>query len=464
MRILNIDDMFISLKLYRREDPRILRGVVMVWAAVLLIALLWGLIHIGYRWKSAVGYEHVWIAESIEAGHGFSLPFKLGIYSDQPEEQYYTTAHEEPVYPFLMAFLLKIFGPYGRPIMLMLQVTTLFLTSVIVYYLGRKVFNHATGLLAGFVVSVSQGPRYLAESYYGPSVFAGLLVSICALLIIRCAERPTFRRGVLLGLSLGFCNLLYAPTLFFLPLALFFLIYKSNSINAAVKTAAVVLVSCIMVVSVWTARNYFVFGQIVPVRTNMGRSLCLFNPVLAETFFQGAVPGSREYKPYWKARDAQEATLESGMSIENQKAIYLRGYEIVKEDAPPDFESYNEAEIDKLYFKKGAQFILAEPGIFIELTYYRLKYFFFSMGWKNTVISVCFFIGAILSVRNRKAIGLSALVAAYLVPYSLAIAWWYRYRYPIEPVMLMFAVYLPVLIVSKFCTRVSFFKAKGLPA
>lgn len=458
-----IDNIFIFLKLYRREDSRLLRGIIFVWTALLLISLCLGLIHAGYAWENAVGYEHLLIAESIESGHGFSLPFKVGIYSEQTNNKYFPTAHEEPVYPVLMALLTKILGSYGRPVVLMLQVFALFLTSIVIYFLAKKVFNYSTGLLAGAIISLSPGTRTLAESYYGPAVFAGLLVSVSALLMIRCAENQSFRRSVLLGLSLGFSSLLYAPTLSFLPVSLIFLIDKRTLINATMKGVSVVLISSMMVLSVWTIRNYLTFKQIVPVRTNMGRSICLFNPVLAETFAPDSIPGLKNSGPYWTARDAKEATMFSSSDNKKKRTIYLRGYEIMKKDAPPNFESLNEAEIDKLYFKKGLEFIFAEPYIFIELTYYRLSYFFFSFGLKKTVISVFFLIGTILNLRNRKAVGLATLVAAYLVPYSLAIAWWYRYRYPIEPIMIIFAVYLPILIVSKLHARFTLPKAVASP-
>src|SRR5690606_11176618 len=90
-------------------------------------------------WRGAEGAEYENIALSIAAGNGFSLNesdrwFWVDFVRDESEydrTRYYPTAIEEPVYPFLLGYSLKIFGEAGAFVVLLLQLLAWAATCVL---------------------------------------------------------------------------------------------------------------------------------------------------------------------------------------------------------------------------------------------------------------------------------------------------------------------------------------------
>jgi hypothetical protein len=107
---------------------------------------------------------------------------------------------------------------------------------------------------------------------------------------------------------------------------------------------------------------------------------------------------------------------------------------------------------DKVAFKKAIEFIFSHPRAFMSLTYYKILGFFF-FGWKIGIISMLFFISTLEILSNKRVRTLVLLILAYASPYFLTMSWFYRYRYPIEPLILVLACYIPILSFSKLYTQ-----------
>ncbi len=453
----------IFLKFYKKDDSLLLKRVILIWVTFLITLLVSGVLDVSFSWKEAEGYEYLWIAESIEAGHGFSfLSCRRWQFKPTPPcDKYYPTAHEEPVYPYLMAFATKVLGKYSRLAILILQVFALFLTSIVIFHIARKVFNYSTGILAGLILPLLPG-LYSLKNSFSPVMFAGLIISISTYLLIGCLEKVSVRRGSILGFVLGLSSLIYAAILPFIPLSVFFVfISKSTHRSAALKSAVAVLLVAVIIMSGWTIRNLIVFEQFVPVRTAFGISLYFSNAVLASTYSSKDYGCSDKLGNIWKAKNAKEAIMVSSTSLEKQSAIYKRARECIELDAPEGYEYYNEPERDKFYLDKALEFIFHEPLSFLVLTYNRIMAFFFYLFDRSKgVIALLFLVGALITLSNQRARVLSLLTVAYLIPYFLIVSWWYRYRYPIEPILLLFASYVPVFIVSKFCVLLKSYRSK----
>lgn len=442
-----IKPILIRFKFFKKDDPPLLQRVVLVWIIFLLIMMVSGLLDAGFLWQKAKGWEYLWIAESIESGHGFSF----GRHSKEQTLKYFTTAHEEPVYPIFMALTTKAFGKHGRLAILIFQVVALFFTSVVIYHIARKVFNVPTGILAGTVLPLTPAVRYLATSYFGPAIFAGLMISISAYLIIWCLEEVSVRRGIFLGFILGLSCLLYAPILPFIPLSILFLLISMRPYSPVIgKTALSILFTAIIVVSPWTVRNLLVFGQFIPVKTGLGIIAYQSNPILASTFSSGSYACSDEFGPLWKAQNAREAIMIHSKDIKKSSAINRRSHQCIKLKAPEGYERYNEAERNSVYLKKTFDFILSEPLTFAVLSYNKILFFFSFDSLSKGVISVLFGISILLTLRNKRSWLLILFIFTYIATYLLAAPFWYRYRYPIEPILIILASYLPSLIISKF--------------
>ncbi|MFX0195016.1 MAG: ArnT family glycosyltransferase [Candidatus Hodarchaeota archaeon] len=437
---------------------RLSKKAFFIWAILFMIAIVSGLrfLRISDRWQSAQGWEYFWIAESIAGGHGFSIAschrwMFVDFRSSYSCDEYSPTALEEPVYPILMALSFKAFGKYGKFAILVFQLITLFFISVVMYFLGRKVFNWQTGILAAFIVAIWPIAHYLATRNLGPTVFGGFIISISAFLILWSLEKVSIRRGIALGLMLGFNCLTLASTLFFIPISVILLLLSARPLMPVVwKTAFSILLTACIVVSPWTVRNLLVFGQFVPVRTGFGLATHQGNPIMAATFSAGSHACSDTLGPLWKAQNVKEAIILPRNDKEKRFAIYKRSFDCIEQGAPEGYERFNEAERDKIYLMKTLEFIFSEPRTFAILTYYKFLLFF--RGWSRlqAVVSLLAFVVAIIAWRNQGSRILILLVFVYTFSYSLGVSWFYRYRYPIEPILILLASYIPIFAISKF--------------
>ncbi len=438
-----IDNILFFLKFYKKNDSLLLQRVIKIWIALLLLLFVLGLSTAIITWEKATGWEYLWIAQSIESGHGFSFPSEFG--STESAESYHPTAHEEPVYPMFVAFTSKVFGKYGRLVVLIIQVFAFFLTSIVIFFLARKIFNSLTGILASLILPLLPNVYSLQHSF-GPSIFASLMISISAYLIIWCSESMSVRKGILLGVILGFSPLIYAQTLLYIPLSILFIVFAVRPYRMVnLKTAFAILLTAIIVISPWTVRNFLVFGKFVPAKTSMGRLAYIFNPLLASTFSSEYQVCSEDISSLGKAKDVKEAVNNSiymGSELFKLSAVCTRQEE-------PEGYKFNEVEWDRMYLKKAFDYIISQPRTFASLAFYRIAFFFSYNSSKITILSIISGIGIFLALRNKRAWLLILFIVTYLAPFLLALPIWYRFRYPIEPIILIFACYLPVLTFSK---------------
>jgi 4-amino-4-deoxy-L-arabinose transferase-like glycosyltransferase len=431
-------------------------------AVLLALALVSGsrMLRLVNDWQGTHGWEYLWIAESVAEGKGFSFPADhrwrfIDFESSYPSDEYFPTAHEEPVYPLFVGLFLKAFGEYGLLAVALLQVLALFLSAVLVYHLGCQVFNWQTGILAAGVLVMAWPPAGpLAERMIAPALFAGFLITLSAWLLVRCTQEPSIRGGIFLGATLGFSCLTFAPTLLFVPVSVLLLALSTRRAGSvAWKAALAVLLTVGIAMTPWSLRNLLVFNSFVPLKTGFWLIAHQSNPILASTFTEGSHACNETWGPVWHAPNAKEAIRLSSRA-ENSRAkrhaIYKRSYDCIEQEAPEGYEEFNEAEREKVYRKKTMEFVFEEPRTFAVLTYHRTLAFFAGWGRRQSLVALLAFLGAVLSLRNRRARALIPLILAYAIPFSLAAPWFYRYRYPIEPLLLLFAAYVPSLVLIRW--------------
>lgn len=428
--------------------------VTLIWGIFLLLTMAWGLSNLRGEWQRAPGWEQKWIAQSIAGGHGFSFDAThrwmfVDFRSAYSSDEYFPTAMAEPVYPTLMAISFKALGSYGQLAILVFQVIALLITCVVLYYLGRMLFNSWTGILAGSILAIFPAAQYEARGTLSNAILAGLMVSISACLIIWCLEKVSVRRGIILGLVLGFTCLTLAPTLLFIPISALLVLSSARPLRPVVwRTALSIFLTACVVVSPWTIRNLLVFDEFIPVRTGFGLNAHIFNPILAATFSPVLHACSDTLGPLWKAQNARKAILLASKSSEKRLALYKRSFDCIAQDAPERYRRFNEAQRDNVYLKKALDFILAEPGTFIMMAYHKgLGFFYAGSGWgiDKLLVALLALIGALITLRDHRARVLTLLTLAYVIPYSSGLPVLYRYRYPVEPILLLLASSVLVL-------------------
>ena len=410
----------------------------------------------GDKWKSVIGYEYYWIAESLASGHGYSLAANHRWYfydfkSEYPGDEYYPTALEEPMYPALLALSFTSLGAYGKLFVLLLQVAALYVTSLMIYLLVKKVFNSRLGILFS-VVLLLRWPEtfYLSERVFSPAVFAGLSMCLSAYVMLWSLEKISFPRALVTGCVLG-CNcLLLADSLLFVPLAVLLTILLKRPLKPlAWRPALAIAVAAAIVLTPWLVRIGVVFGELIPVRTGFGLILHQSNVAMAGTFTKGKVACHESLEPIWQAKDATEAIEAIRNTDWKRMAIYKRGYDCVALEAPPGYAAFNEPQRDKVYLEKSLEFMAANPGLFLKMTGARILVYL--KGWesRHAVISVLAFIGALISWRNYRSLIIVLLAAGFSFPFALVGSWMYRYRYPVEPMMFVLASSVLVFMVGK---------------
>lgn len=438
------------------KQPRIIITIIFTLLALVLLNKTINFA-LGEKWKSVIGYEYYWIAESLAGGHGYSIAadhrwYFIDFQSEYPKDQYYPTALEEPVYPFLLALAFKSFGEYGRLAILLFNVVALYLTALVIYLLVRKIFDSHLGVIASIALLTWWwfDVSWLTLGVFSPAILGGLNITFSAYLLIWSLEKISVKRGVILGLMLAFSCLTLAAGMLFIPLAaLSTLILKRPVKPLAWGPALAIAVTASVVLLPWTLRNYLVFGQFIPIRTGSGVSLHQSNPTLAATFSTETHACAKELGPIWRAKDAKDA-IEQVRNIPAKRfTMYKRSYDCIKLEAPDNFSEFNEAQRDRLYLQKSMEFIIAYPRIFLELTRYRIRAFLVGWSPRHALVTLLAMVGALMGWRNQKAVIMAILVATYTFTFSMAVSLMYRYRYPIDPIMFVLASGIPIIILSK---------------
>ncbi|HEX7974178.1 MAG TPA: HPr(Ser) kinase/phosphatase, partial [Anaerolineales bacterium] len=226
----------------------------------------------------------------------------------------------------------------------------------------------------------------------------------------------------------------------FIPIAMLLILTSRHPMRIEKwKAALVIPVVSVAVISPWILRNALTFDAFVPLRNGFGFNTYIGNPALVETYRPSdpaCLPGTA---PAFQASSPWEA-VNLTLLTENQRALYTRAYQCIEQDAPSNYSQLNEAQRDRLYMKKVLSFLLSEPVQWIQVTFYKVILFFGS-HFSQLMISLMAIIGAIISIKKSQARILSLLILGFAAPYILAIPFYYRYRYPVEPLLIILASY-----------------------
>ncbi|MDT8716310.1 glycosyltransferase family 39 protein [Clostridium sp. 19966] len=189
-----------------------------------------------------------------------------------------STVFMMPGLPFALAFLMKIFGFYGgitalRIVQAVLQTVSL----LIIFYIGRKMFNSKIAILAVifdtfYIAEIYTANLVLTETFFKFFVLCLVLFSIYAL------EENKMKFYLISGLFWGLSTL-FRPAIATYPILILimWIIKKARFIDCVKYGLAVTLVFC-AVLSPWWIRNYKVFHQIIPLTMASG------NPMLQGTY------------------------------------------------------------------------------------------------------------------------------------------------------------------------------------
>jgi 4-amino-4-deoxy-L-arabinose transferase-like glycosyltransferase len=388
------------------------------------------------------GYEAGAIAAAIAQGRGFSSPLRL--------VQTGPTVWFTPIYPYLLAGIFKLFGVYSYTSNILIR----FLDNIFsactcwpIYAIGAKAFGKRVGAAAAWIWVFFPMSLFFSTVWVWDTALSALMLAliVAATFNLRGSERLSSWIGY--GALWAVGSMVNPGVVSALPplalWALWPLRRRFATAGRLVLASSLIFAAGIMP---WTVRNYVVFHKFIPFRSNFGLELWLGN--------NPAVPDS--WSPWLHPDDDP-----------SEAAKYARMTEI-----PYMQEKQQEA----------VRFIRTHPLDTLNFTLHRFSNNWLGMDqspsdlWNHVPLQVkliivgnCVFpllslLGALFAYREHNEVALPLALVMLFFPLVFYITHAStRYRHPMDPIMLVLAVYALAYPVTYLLKRFSDLEAR-IPA
>jgi len=384
------------------------------------VRVLWIALAHTYRLRTnenniGFGWEIGRIAYSLATGHGFSSPFG----GDTGP-----SAWTAPVYPWMVAFVFRAFCVYSRAAAFwMLALNSLFaaLTSWTIYRTAKQIFSERVAIWSGWIWALLPYTIFWSVKYIWETSLSAFLLSLLFMLTVELEGDDRLSSWFGYGLLWGVMALTNPAALAFLPFAGSWLAYqlhhRGKRFLLPAATGAIVFWMTIMP---WLVRNDRMMGKPVFIRDNFGVEFRIGNNPLAEGINVAAlhpIQNELQYENYRRLGEAAFAAEQARLAkawVQQHPARFLvlssRRFIFFWAGLPKasNIEGLQELK-NSLYL---ATSLLAIGGL--------------CLAWKQRVHGVFLF---------------ATLLIAYPLAYYITFAQ-PRYRHPIEPQLLILAVYL----------------------
>jgi len=382
-------------------------------AAIFLLALgvRVALIFLLGNFDRVQGMENEFMALNLLAGKGIALAY---VVNEMP------SALVGPVYTIFLYLHFLLFGKNYLPV----ELTQAFLGSgsaVILALIARRIFNDRTALTAGALLALYPTYAYWCALPIQLTVDVFML-EVSILLVMVAVERPKPAWHALAGAWIGLLALSKSFYLSFLVLYLvWWMLWKKPGFKKLLSAGIIWTACAAMVIAPWTARNYHVFHQWVPLTTNGGGNL-------------------------WYGNNDQATG-----------ALYTREGKSMLSVIPEPLMAKlrlakTEAEKDRLLAEAGREWIRSHPAGFIKLIPLRLR----AIWWFDPEMATGFPLlrkmvylallalaipGIALSRKSWRPLAIFYLIPVWQTAFYSAFVGQARFRYLIEFTLLAFAAF-----------------------
>jgi 4-amino-4-deoxy-L-arabinose transferase-like glycosyltransferase len=373
-----------------------------------------------YRFRSgedhfAFGWEMGRVARSIAQGQGFSDP-----YGDSTGP----SAWEPPLYPYLMAEVFRLFGIYSTAsAWALLSINSLFsaLTCIPIFLIARRTFGEKIAWWSAWIWALLPYEWYWSIHWPWDTTFGPLLLTLVFWLSLELQGHSGWKLWTTYGILWGLIALSNPSILSFLPFSGLWIWYRryrqgSKSLSG-VALASMVFFACI---TPWLVRNYRTFGKFIFIRDDFGLQFRLGNGPAADGMLM--------------------AYLQPNLNtVEFQQ-----------------FKQLGELAYAERCKRIAFNWIRANPGRFVVVSLKRFFYYWagvpkatgsrLPLDFRNSLYlawSVIAIWGLARAVRRKQPGAwlflwlMLSYPAVYYFVYPHA-----RYRHPIEPELLILAVFL----------------------
>lgn len=319
------------------------------------------------------------------------------------------TAIRPPLYPIFLAGIYSLLGTNVK----IVQVTQAFLLAwvcIIIYYLGKKIFDSKTAYLASGIAAVYPLLVYPSYDLLSEALLI-FLFSLTILFVLKSRDQHYY--SILAGVVLSLSVLTKPTVLFALPFFVIW-IFKNSVSDNRISRISMFLIAFFILFIPWTSRNYLVFQSFVPISNNGGITL-----------FSSHIIPSRGLG--FTATDNLPEELNS-ITNEVTRSRFLSRYTF-------KYIGDHPLKILKQTVLKAALFFYPLDGY----------WYCFSFGSRYNVLWSCVFIFSLAGIyfAQRKAPGVQLLLWTIL-SFIFTIIIFYgmpRFRLPLEPVFILFAAF-----------------------
>lgn len=367
------------------------------------------------EWKEEGVKEAAW---SVIQGHGYSMPRSVALYpGDQP-----LYAWREPGFSFLLVPVFALFGENYLAAKILLAILGS-LAAVLLYLVGRETFDsEKIGLTAALIYAVM--PEIIFWSgYLTPETLTIFILLPPVLFLTKSVKKPSFRNVLLSGVLFGVAALTRAQTLLVMPFLFLGFVLISREKRKALRSAGLMFLFFVLMFSPWVIRNYAIFHRPVIIPT-----------VTGELFYAANNPGALKNIDSLNALSLVDRTLFTGMSelkICNWCRAQAFGFILSQ---PGDYL--------KLVANRFVRFWRFYPhvGSGISGSLYSSLHFWLSLLTSGVII-VLSVVGIILSLKDWRRSLIPIFLIFFFSSFTILGRAVIRYRLPIMPYMILFAVY-----------------------
>ena len=252
-----------------------------------------------------------------------------------------------PLYPYILGILFKIFG-YDLFIARLAQIIIGSASCVLLYLLGKEIFNRRAGIAAGLIAALS-APFIFYSGIFVPTVFVVFLYLMALLMFFKALRAKTRRSFFLFGIIAGLAVMTRASMLLFIPFALFWVVIISSEKKKTLVNISLVVIGILMVMMPLLVRNYIVSRDVVFLTSHAGMNLYIGNNEKADGRFK---------PPGW---------ARSNISGLRSDAKTIAQRELGKD--------LKDSEVSRYYASKAISFIKQNPNQFLRLFWRKLLLF-----------------------------------------------------------------------------------------
>jgi 4-amino-4-deoxy-L-arabinose transferase-like glycosyltransferase len=178
------------------------------------------------------------------------------------------TAHWPPGFPFLISLGYRAFGIHLK-LVFVLNVVLATATAVLLYVVATHMLGRAAGRFAGTAFALLPGPIFFTGLFLSETTFIFLLVGVLALALLLPERSWT---PVVLGVALALTALTRGEGLLMpvIPLAMW---WGHVDRRTWIRRALLLLGTMAVCIAPWTIRNAIVMDSFIPVATNPSTTL-----------------------------------------------------------------------------------------------------------------------------------------------------------------------------------------------